>query len=736
MTIGANAEKANIQIKDVAVAMMPERGRAPKMDAKLLELSELVKKGKGESVFKAAVAEKDDDMYVNFTEMRNMVDGEKDPKKTEDNQSDRWKRLNLKLGIYDKWLNNNLEKVSDEEGADIRNVLVDIPGFCESIAVATGGKLTFDQVKNYLTGKGSTGVGVDEQKTIAAILGRFVGDGELRRRMEKSLSTLSSVIPEDDLTTAHEISTLKDKVKGKDALLLRRKALEDSQEKFKNLSPDERQKAEDLNTRVNDFKQAIDKKYQPALLSEPAIDSVLSQVRTQLTTVKDDITKLEGSRFHKEQIEVLDRNGNSFNPQRFRDNFVKDAEVSQMYIDKIKEQSELSKTSTQLESLKSIYADPHQKNLLESYNSFEHAKISLTEVNDDLTKISDSERQLVEKEGKRNKYADKYKRKLERTMGEEIKKFWNEVKLADAQKASEAEAAKKAEEKATRNEKARLLLDRYMKMSFLKYNKEGKVVGWRDKALKDFVKKDMLSQSPAQLTRSLLERIDDESSNMPPKFEEEMRVVLKDMGVGKGEPPLSYSKMLDSISDDDYYKMSTEKVPEMMGYALGRGYYFDRLRLSKPQTEFIRQAYPAEFFTKAIEARDEEFKQAEKMLKSGLLTGGAMTEAKLKEIIGKDWVQGSSRLMKTLAVAGAIGAGAFALTGGLAVPDLTGVTPFAFFGPPGADTGVARSLGTLKTAYNSVLQTGALASRASGDLIAGTAGGVQKVAVDISKLIP
>lgn len=72
----------------------------------------------------------------------------------------------MKLSIYDKWLNNNLDKASDEEGADIRNVLVDIPGFCESIAVATGGKLTFDQVKNYLTGHGSTGVGADEQKPL------------------------------------------------------------------------------------------------------------------------------------------------------------------------------------------------------------------------------------------------------------------------------------------------------------------------------------------------------------------------------------------------------------------------------------------------------------------------------------------------------------------------------------------------------------------------------------------
>ena len=243
----------------------------------------------------------------------------------------------------------------------------------------------------------------------------------------------------------------------------------------------------------------------------------------------------------------------------------------------------------------------------------------------------------------------------------------------------------------------------------------------------------MLSQSPAQLTRSLLERIDDESSNMPPKFEEEMRVVLKDMGVGKGEPPLSYSKMLDSISDDDYYKMSTEKVPEMMGYALGRGYYFDRLRLSKPQAEFIRQAYPAEFFTKAIDARDEEFKQAEKMLKSGLLNGGAMTEAKLKEIIGKDWVQGSSRLMKTLAVAGAIGAGTFALTGGLGVIDTTGLTHFAFFGKP--DTGVVRSAAALQNIYNAGIETTGAASRISGAAITGVAKGVHDLSNAAGNLI-
>lgn len=715
MTVGTNAEKANIQIKDVAVAMMPERGRAPKMDAKLLELSELVKKGKGESVFKAAVAEKDDDMYVNFTEMRNMVDAEKDPKKTEDNQSDRWKRLNLKLSIYDKWLNNNLEKVSDEEGADIRNVLVEIPGFCESIAVATGGKMTFDQVKNYLNGTSITGVGADEKKIIFEILGRFVGDGELRRRMEKGLSGLSTIIDENDSTTAHEINVLRDKVKGKDELVKRKAKLETSQQAFKNLDEPDKQKAEDLYKKTDVIINNLKVEQRPATKTPDGVNTAIGQLRIQLNEIKTTIGKLDTGRVSHDVHDQYDKNTGAKIGSTTSSTI--DPTVSSLYKDKVNEETDMLKSMSQLESLKTVFENTEQAKLISDYESYNNAKGKLTEVDGELTQIADSERQLVEKEGKRNKYADKYKRKLERTMSEEIKKFWNEVKLADAQKAAEAEATKKAEEKATRNEKAKLLLDRYMKMSFLKYNREGKVVGWRDKALKDFVKKDMLSQSPAQLTRSLLERIDDESSNMPPKFEEEMRVILKDMGVGKGEPPLSYSKMLDSISDDDYYKMSTEKVPEMMGYALGRGYYFDRLKLSKPQAEFLRQAYPEDFFTKAIDARKKEFDEADKLLKSGLLTGGAMTEAKLKEIIGKDWVQGSSRLMKTLAVAGAIGAGGYILGGGLAT---------SAGGFPTLVDSLSRIDSTIGNAINAGLETARAVSSVSYTGINAVTGGVQE----------
>ena len=379
MTVGANAEKANIQIKDVAVAMMPERGRAPKMDAKLLELSELVKKGKGESVFKAAVAEKDDDMYVNFTEMRNMVDAEKDPsKKLDEDQPDRWKRLNMKLSIYDKWLNNNLDKASDEEGADIRNVLVDIPGFCESIAVATGGKLTFDQVKNYLTGHGSTGVGADEQKTIAAILGRFVGDGELKRRMEKSLSGLSSIIDENDSTTAHEINDLKDKIKGKDALLLRKKSLEDSQRKFTAMSDEDRQKAESLFDNVNKIKEAI-KDYKPALWTVGGIDVVVEQLNKQLEMAQKEIDQLERPRFSPPSQTTQQQMGGGQSTSVTTSSVTQDQEVSKAYVQKLNEQTELRKTKTQLENLKSVYADTTSKDLLEAYTAFQDADKKLKE---------------------------------------------------------------------------------------------------------------------------------------------------------------------------------------------------------------------------------------------------------------------------------------------------------------------------------------------------------------------
>ncbi|MEK7079557.1 MAG: hypothetical protein AAB929_05800, partial [Patescibacteria group bacterium] len=287
---------------------------------------------------------------------------------------------------------------------------------------------------------------------------------------------------------------------------------------------------------------------------------------------------------------------------------------------------------------------------------------------------------------------------------------------------------KDKEAKAKREALAKTVLDKYLHLSFLKY-KGGKAVGWCDNDLKKFVKTDMLARSPAQLTRDLLERVNTMRYNMPPAYAKEMKKMWDDAGIGMGTPPLTLKAALDEIGKDKWEEWAAEKIPDVLGYAYGRGYYFDRLRIKAGQAEFMRQAYSPEFFTKALEAKSKYAGAADEMVKSGLLTGGAVNEAKLKEMLGGDWVNGSKRIMKTLAVAGAIGAGTFALTGGLGVTT-PGIIPFDLV------AGAGRSVDALNNTAAAVAQTTGLVSRASGAAISGVSGGVAKLSNTLGGLIP
>lgn len=723
--VAPSAEKAAVQIKDVAVALMPDRRRAPVLNEKLMAMNELLKKGKGESIFKAAVAEKDDDMYVNFTEMRQMADGDKLPGVRDEDQPARWKRLDTRVNIYDKWLNDGLKGLTPEENVEIRNVLVEIPGFCEVIVVATGGRLSFEQAKNYLTGKGGAGLNQDEKQVVTEILSRFLGDGELKRRIEKSLSGLSTIIQDNDTASLHEINGLREKIKEKEDLVKRKTLLKESQQTFKNLNETDKQLAEDLFKKVESISNNLKTDLRPATKTGAGVNTAIGQLTTQLTTIQEVIGKLNAGRVVTVTQDRTDRQGIPITVPVS----TLDQTVSTLYKDKINEQFEMLKAMSQLESLKTIFSDVSQANLISAYEGNSNATAKLAEVDGSLAQIGVTEKQLIEKEGIRNKYADKYKRKLERTLSEEIKRHWNDVKLADAAAAAEADAAAEKETKGKREALAKATLDKYLHLSFIKY-KNGKAVGMCDDDLKKFVKKDMLSRSPAQLSRDLLERINTMRYNMPPAYAKEMKKTWDDAGVGKGTPPLTFRQALDEIGQDKWEAWAAEKVPDVLGYAYDRKYYFDRLKLTKAQGEFLKRAYiDTDFFQKAHDAKDKYMAETEAMLGTEFVNGKDME--KFKQAMGGDWVNGTKRAMKTLAVAGAVGAGAFTLAGGLGYPMVGGLGATLqegavhVFGGTDALGNVVR--GTLPTIGDAALGAVSSTSRVAENLIGGVALGVSNV---------
>lgn len=307
---------------------------------------------------------------------------------------------------------------------------------------------------------------------------------------------------------------------------------------------------------------------------------------------------------------------------------------------------------------------------LNLYNEYLNTKRN--ELDSSQDQLNSKRVDLVKDRTKRDRLLNDFGNKVDRVLSKSVKDYYNNSVLAEADRIAQYEALKKGEdkkaqetEKEKRETTVKEIMDKYLLLSFLKY-KNGKVDGWDDKALKDFVKKDMLSRSPAQLAKDFVQRINTKRLNMPRQYAAEMKKMMTDMGVTMGPPPVSFNDILNGIDQSKFEKWSEEKVPDMLGYAYARGYYFDRLKITPAQSEFLRRAYPnIDFFENAIKAKGKYADEATKMLGYDLFTAGAISKEKLKKLFGDDWVQGSKRAMKTLAVAGAIGAGAFALTGGL-----------------------------------------------------------------------
>ncbi|OGK62737.1 hypothetical protein A2334_00785 [Candidatus Roizmanbacteria bacterium RIFOXYB2_FULL_38_10] len=649
--------KESIAIKHIAAALAPEAGRAPILNKEIAALAERQKKLGGKSMFEAELAENEEDTMVNFDQMRRVLDDEKkrvdaetDPGKKADLLK-RHDRLMRRYGVYDKLLNNEgFLSMTPEERGEMVNIMVNLPGFCESISLVSGGRLTIDQVKQFVSGKGGVVVTPDERKAINELVATFLSSDKLGKRIAKNLSALS--MPAEDAVKASEIENRREKIKNKAE---KQKEKDDADKtittvKGKFTSTDELNKANYWYNRLNaQVAKISDETYRPIKMTQTEVQRCLTRLNADITAYETrypDINKppVKGvADVYADRRAKYDSLVNSLSPLTYLDGELTDTSLEQRFQD-MKDYSEATTKKGSLDA--------------------------------ELVTINQAEREMLQLEGERSQYADKYRRKMDTALSEEMKRYWNEITLTAADRAVQADEAMKAEgkqkeadEKKAREDKAKEMLDKYLKISFLKY-KNGKVAGWDDRAIKDFMHKDLLSQSPRKLARGMLERIYRERYSMPVEYGKEIKRMFEDMGLGKGTPPLALRDVLNQLPDTLYDSIAAEKVPDMLGYAWARGYYFDRMKLKKGEAEFLRHAYGPDsgFFDKAIAGREKEIEAAAKMLgEYDLLDGGALSAEKLKAIVGKDWTQGSKRLMKVLAVAGGIGAGVFTLGGGFAL---------------------------------------------------------------------
>ncbi len=629
---------AKTELKHVASSLINEK--TPRINPELVELAKIRKQADGKTMFEASLAEKEEDNFVNFAEIDQVVAAE--------GNAARQARLQLKRDVYDKFLNNDLTSLTGAEALEIRKAMTALPGFCESVSYAMAGTVLPDQIKQLMEGGGGVVLTGPQSRVLMDILNKFASDDRLRSRIAKSLSTLE--LPAEDAVKVQQIADLRDGVRDEAAKRAALATVNGTITAFEAQPPGTQDRITKIGRDTDKWLGQLEDAYKPNTLTLADITNAETTINTAVAAANAAYLAAAG--------------GAAGAATQFA------------------ELQKLTREQAVVVAMKTAYTVGTAAADYASYQNVESARAKKANLDAEVKKIEKDKTQIAQLEGERNRYAGKYKAKLDTTLGEAMKRYWNEVILAESERAATAEANKteqKKAEEATEQEKrvadAHKLLDTFTHRLFFKY-KNGKPVGFDDRKLKDFVKKDMLSRSPAQMSRELLEQIFNNRHLLPPEYGNEIQKVFEGMGLGKGTPAATLRNILDKIDQGKYEEWAAEKVPDLLGYAWHRGYYFDRLRLKPGQAEFLKQAYSPEFFATALNKKAEYIKAAEEMFGQGILEGGAINAHKLKKIIGDDWTEGSKRLMRLLAVTGGAAAGAFVLGGGLAVPGSQAVFPF------------------------------------------------------------
>ncbi|KKP66208.1 MAG: hypothetical protein UR63_C0036G0003 [Candidatus Roizmanbacteria bacterium GW2011_GWC2_35_12] len=263
--------------------------------------------------------------------------------------------------------------------------------------------------------------------------------------------------------------------------------------------------------------------------------------------------------------------------------------------------------------------------------------------------------------------------KIENVMERSFKEYYNKVQLKRGQELAEFDAQQKtelkqkeADLKVKREEIAQVLLDKYLRMTYLKYQGGNTPTGYDDKGLKKLVKEDLFNHSPADMARELLKRVYDARGDFPDTYRKEMDVLIKEMGVGAGPPRVTFNDVLKKMDTAKLTEFAATEMPKAFGFAKARGYYFDRLRLKRHQVEFITSTdYGEGFFEKMLDAAKTYASQMDnEKLRSEVFRSIDVAMRQLRDkTLGKDYQEGIKNALKVATIAGAATAGTYFIGG-------------------------------------------------------------------------
>lgn len=331
---------------------------------------------------------------------------------------------------------------------------------------------------------------------------------------------------------------------------------------------------------------------------------------------------------------------------------------------------------------------------------------------------------------------EKYGHEVDIALEAALKGYYNDVLFEDAKRIAALQVEYKAGDK-SREAKIKSLLERFMLQSCFKYNKKGETKGIDNKWVKKAAKS-IKSHGPEGMARLMMERIIQKKNSFSPTLRAELEELMKEIN------PDNPARPWEMVSRDYMKTLGNEFTPSILGYAYQQNYWWDRIKFSKPQVEFVAANYDADFWEKILVNKEKYQGIVDNAVGKGVLnlseTENGKLKTTLKKHLGENSVEFTKKLMKVLpyvAGAGVVGAGLYfgvpaainaAPAVGKAISDAVGAAGSAI---GGATSGITpEAVGkAIRGAGETVANTAGNVAGAIGQAVEGVAKGVTNQAV-------
>lgn len=597
-----------VEGKHVAATLLKDSQRANISSTEVARMMDLASKEGGKAGFQRETnIEAEAAAAVDFNDMQKAIDSlPTSPKKI---------LLQNRKNAYEKILSDNERSLLGTETLEISKVVIQMPGFCDALATELGGGTTAQDIRYFLVPDPShpVGFGAIEQQKVVDALNRVIANPQFKKYLKINLSSLS--LPESEIEDQTNIDALRIETASKVVKETQRDTIQIQVDGYQTGHSEQKmQELDRIKQQIDALFSGLENAYRPASYSS---------INTSITTVDNEIKDID---------------------KRLKGKLPADAKTELST-----KRTRLREQKSALDQAKSIFNTGTNATEIPLYEQYLKNVTTVGKLNGELIELGKNETKLRTLEKKKEKYINNYLTGMDVALDHSVAQQWNLVVLRDAEQVAKLEAGQKSTEKSTNEEMAKFILEKYLRLHLLEFETSGKAKGWNKTKIEEY-RKLLLSKSPADMMRVMVQNIYNDMGTMPATYQDELKAELKKIGIDTSTQFTDYVTNLDTKF---LYGIAPENVAVTLGYSLASGNWITREKFSKADVEFLKINYGKDFWQKAF-ANQEQYSHVADEVGLGTLKLGDAFGRSFDGLLQKNPGEFFAKLLKLLSILGLV----------------------------------------------------------------------------------